>query len=50
MGFAKDNENLKTVLKAIDQVLKRERRFSSIQWFTEQAYESGAEKGADVPL
>jgi hypothetical protein len=42
--------NLKTVLKEIDRILKQEGRFSSIQWFTEQMYDSGMQNGEDVPL
>lgn len=46
----KSTDNLEVVLKAIDRVMKQEGRFSAIQWFTEGAYESGAQRGADVPL
>ena len=48
--LSKGTENLETVLKAIDRVIKQEGRFSGIQWFTEAAYEARAQKGADAPL
>ena len=38
------------VLRAIDDALKHDGRFSSIRWFTKQEYESGAQGGADSPL
>ncbi|MDD4890784.1 MAG: hypothetical protein PHU85_12750 [Phycisphaerae bacterium] len=41
---------LKRVLTALDRVLKLDSRFSSIQWFEEQAYDAGAKQGAETPL
>ena len=37
-------------LTALDRILKSDARFSSIQWFDEQAYEGGAKQGAESPL
>lgn len=36
-------------LESVDRILKGDARFSSIQWFTRDEYESGVRKGADVP-
>ena len=41
---------LNRALTALDQVLKLDSRFSSIQWFEEQAYDAGAKQGAETPL
>ena len=38
------------VLRVIDETLKRDRRFSSIRWFTKQEYESGRHGGAHSPF
>ncbi len=45
-----DFQHLERTLMAIDRVLKRDTRFDSVQWFTEQAYEAGVKKGEDRPL
>ena len=41
---------IEMALKSLDQILKSDSRFSSIQWFEEQAYEAGANHGAETPL
>jgi hypothetical protein len=41
---------LERALTALDRALKLDSRFSSIQWFEEQAYEAGAQQGAETPL
>jgi hypothetical protein len=38
------------VLVMIDEFVKEDRRFSSVQWFTKQEYESGCQAGVDKPL
>jgi hypothetical protein len=37
-------------LVAIDKVLKGDGRFSSVQWFTKEEYESGCRVGGDAPF
>lgn len=43
-------KNLQAALRAIDDALKAEPRFSCIQWFTKADYEAGAKNGAHTPL
>ena len=38
------------VLQVLHRVLKADARFSGVQWFTRQEYQSGCNKGAGGPL
>jgi len=42
--------DLERLLKALDHVLKADERFSSVQWFTRDEYESGCREGTDCPF
>lgn len=40
----------KEVLAVVDEAMKRDTRFSAVQWFTRKEYESGAGQGTESPL
>ena len=44
------DSGLASTLLALDEVLKTDRRFSGVQWFTKEAYDSGAQQGTETPF
>jgi len=42
--------DLAAALRAVDQALRNDPRFSCVQWFTKCDYEAGAKEGAETPL
>ena len=44
------SSDLLAVLRAVDEALKADPRFSVIRWFCQKDYEAGANGGAETPL
>jgi hypothetical protein len=45
-----ESAELEEVLTVVDEAMKGDTRFSAVQWFTRQEYESGAGQGAESPF
>jgi hypothetical protein len=44
------SSQLDSTLRAVDQALKQDHRFSSIRWYTKREYEAGRQGGSNSPV